>query len=85
MTETLTPFPHPETGELLETKDDFISAMTHIDLRMSPLWIVRRKLREEFASRFDPYLPARRNRTDKQERVASCPAAGVPSNELENV
>lgn len=70
------PFAHPETGELLDTKDEFIDAMNDVDLRMSPMWIVRRQLREEFASRFDPYLPMRRNRTDKQERVASCPRCG---------
>jgi hypothetical protein len=76
MTETLTAFPHPETGELLSTKDEFIDAMNEVDLRMSPLWIVRRQLREEFSTRFDPYLPTRRSRTDKQARVARCPRCG---------
>ena len=76
MTETLTPFVHPETGELLSTKDEFLDALNHIELRMSPMWIVRRQIREEFAKRFDPYLPARRNRSDKQERVALCPRCG---------
>ena len=70
------PFPHPETGELLETKDEFLDAMNEVDFRMSPMWIVRRQLREEFARRFDPYLPARRSRTEKQERVARCPRCG---------
>ena len=69
-------FPHPETGELLETKDQFIDAINEVELRMSPLWIVRRQIREAYADRFDPYLPARRNRTDKQARVASCPRCG---------
>lgn len=70
-------FPHPETGELLETKDEFIDAMNAIELRMSLMWIVRRKIREEFATRFDPYLPTRRKRSDKQELVVSCPRCGV--------
>jgi hypothetical protein len=74
--ETLTPFPHPETGELLETKDEFIDAMNEIDLRMSPMWLTRKQLREAFAERFDPYLPTPRNRTDKQARVARCPRCG---------
>jgi hypothetical protein len=70
------PFPHPETGVLLDTKDEFIEAMNEIDLRMSPMYVVRRQIREEFARRFDPYLPGRRSRSDKQARVAQCPRCG---------
>lgn len=76
MTEVVTPFAHPETGELLETKDQFVDAMNEIELRLSPMWIVRKKIREAFAERFDPYLPAKRNRTDKQDKVARCPRCG---------
>lgn len=76
MPETLAPFVHPETGVVLETKDEFIDAMNEVELRMSPMWIVRRKIREAYAERFDPYLPSPRNRTDKQARVARCPRCG---------
>jgi hypothetical protein len=74
--ETLTPFAHPETGEILETKDEFIDAMNDIELRMSPMWITRRKIREAFAERFEPTLPHPVYRTAKQERVARCPRCG---------
>lgn len=76
MPETLAPFVHPETGQVLETKDDFIDAINAVELRMSPMWILRRKIREAYAERFDPYLPVRRSRTEKQERVARCPRCG---------
>lgn len=69
-------FAHPETGEVLETKEEFLDALREIELRMSPMWVVRRRIREEYAERFDPYLPARRNRTDRQEKVARCPRCG---------
>lgn len=76
MPDVLTPFAHPETGELLETKDDFIEAMNDIELRMSPMWITRRKLREAFAERFDPTLPRPAYRSTTQEKVARCPRCG---------
>lgn len=74
---TLTPFTHPETGEILETKDEFIDAMNDVDLRMSPMWVLRRKLREAFTERFEPTLPSPVYRTVTQEKVARCPRCGV--------
>ena len=80
MPETLTPFAHPETGEILETKDQFIDAITDVELRMSPMWIVRRRIREAYTERFEPTLPERRrDRTEKQERVYRCPRCGLDS------
>lgn len=70
------PFAHPETGEVLATKDQFQNALTEIELRMSPMWIVRRKIREAFADRFEPTLPKAIFRTEKQEKVARCPRCG---------
>lgn len=76
MPETLTTFAHPETGEILSTKDEFIEAMNEIELRMSPMWITRRKIREAYAERFEPTLPDRVYRTVTQEKVARCPRCG---------
>lgn len=76
MPETLTPFAHPETGEVLETRDDFLEALNAIELRMSPMWVVRRKIREAFAERFEPTLPSPVYRTTTQEKVARCPRCG---------
>ena len=76
MPDTLTPFAHPETGEILETKDEFIDAMNEVDLRMSPMWVLRRKLREAFAERFEPTLPSPVYRTVTQDKVARCPRCG---------
>lgn len=66
-------FAHPETGEVLSTKDEFLDAMNEIDLRLSPMYVVRRKLREAFAERFEPTLPHPAYRTDTQAKVARCP------------
>ena len=78
MTETTHPeFMHPETGQILETKDEFVTAMLDIDLRMSPMWVVRRQLREAFTDRFEPTLPDRVYRTVTQEKVARCPRCGA--------
>lgn len=76
MPETLTTFVHPETGEVLETKDDFVDALNEIELRMSPMWVVRRKLREAYADRFEPTLPSPVYRTVTQDKVARCPRCG---------
>jgi hypothetical protein len=74
--DTLTPFVHPETGQVLETKDEFLDALNEIDLRMSPMWVVRRTLREAYADRFEPTLPSPVYRTVTQEKVARCPRCG---------
>lgn len=76
MPETLTTFAHPETGEVLSTKDEFLAALNEIELRMSPMWIVRRKLREAYAERFEPTLPSPVYRTVTQDKVARCPRCG---------
>ena len=70
------PFHHPETGEILTTKDEFLDAMNAIELRMSPMWITRRQLREAFADRFEPTLPSPVYRTVTQDKVARCPRCG---------
>jgi hypothetical protein len=67
------PFPHPETGELLETQGEFQAAVAAIEARMAPFYRLRRVIREEMIRRFEPILPERRRRTDKQELVARCP------------
>lgn len=74
--EHLVAFAHPETGEILETRDQFQDALTEIELRMSPMWIVRRQIREAYAERFDPTLPSPVYRTVTQEKVARCPRCG---------
>ena len=67
---------HPETGEVLETKEDFQAALAAIEKRMEPFWSVRRTLREGYAERFPPVLPAARYRSPTQEKVARCPRCG---------
>ena len=76
MPETLTAFVHPETGEVLSTKDEFLEALNEVELRMSPMWVVRRKLREAYAERFEPTLPSPVYRTVTQDKVARCPRCG---------
>lgn len=77
MTEPFPPFPHPETGELLEAEAQFRAALEEINERLSPLWRVQRAIREAWAERFDPAeMPGRRYRTEKQERVTRCPRCG---------
>jgi len=67
-------FAHPETGEVLESQDDFHKALYDINERLAPLWRVRHDLQMEYTERWKPTLPQRRsNRTDKQEKVARCP------------
>lgn len=72
------PFYHPETAELLETQSEFRRALDEITERMTPLWSVRRRIREAYAERFEPTLPRhRRHRTETQERVYLCPRCGL--------
>ena len=75
MPETTT-FAHPETGEILETKEQFTEALFEVELRMSPLWVTRRRLREAYAERFEPTLPSPVYRTLTQDKVARCPRCG---------
>ena len=73
----MTDYVHPETGEILATEEDWRAALSAVEERLAPIYRVRRSLREEYASRFEAAaLPARRNRTDTQERVARCPRCG---------
>ena len=69
-------FPHPETGELLDSQEDFQAALAAIEERMAPLYRIRRVIREEAAKRFEVRLPRARYRTEKQDRVARCPRCG---------
>lgn len=69
-------FPHPETGELLVTLDDFRVALREIEERMAPLYRTRRSIREEMSERFTVELPPARSRTPTQEKVARCPRCG---------
>ena len=73
MTETTTPFAHPETGEALESLIDFQDALTNVESRLAPLYRLRRALRDEMNLRFDPVLPHKRWQSMTQEKVARCP------------
>ena len=70
-------FCHPETGERLETAEDFAAALTWIEEQMIPYYRVRRNMQDAFARIHPPAeLPAPRYRTDKQNAVARCPRCG---------
>ena len=43
---------------------------------MAPHFRLRRALREAYAERFEPVLPAPRYRSPTQEKVARCPRCG---------
>lgn len=76
MTTDLAPFPHPETGVVLEEHEDFQVALLDVEARIAPLYRVRRALREELTKRFEPVLPERRWQSMTQEKVARCPRCG---------
>ena len=70
-------FPHPETGELLDSREDFDRALADLTEQMMPFYRVRRALVAARAERFDvPDMPAPRYRTVAQEKVAHCPRCG---------
>jgi hypothetical protein len=70
-------FVHPETGVIMETREEFLAALKDIDARMAPLWAERRVLRNALADRFPPpEMPRPRERTATQEKVARCPRCG---------
>jgi hypothetical protein len=69
-------FSHPETGEVLESQDDFLHAIAEVEEKMQPFWKLRRALREAYAERYDPILPRPQSRSQTQERVARCPRCG---------
>jgi hypothetical protein len=67
-------FVHPETGEVLATREDLLAAMTAVEDRMSPLFDLRYKLRTAYLELAEPAeQPAPRYRTPTQEKVARCP------------
>ena len=58
------PFSHPESGELIETHQGFMDALTALEERMQPLYRLRRQLRVGMADRFPaPDMPRPRERT----------------------
>ena len=69
-------FRHPETGELLATAEQWQAALRALEERLAPHFRVRRVLREAYAERFEPVLPAPRYRSPTQEKVARCPRCG---------
>jgi len=69
-------FRHPETGELLSTAEQWQAALRTLEERLAPHFRVRRQLREAYAERFEPVLPAPRYRSPTQEKVARCPRCG---------
>jgi hypothetical protein len=73
------PFPHPETGEALESLEDFRAALRAAEGRLGPIYRLRDALSAAMAERFDPAdLPReRRHRTAKQESVTHCARCGT--------
>ena len=70
-------FTHPETGELLDSQEDFLAALMAIEERMGYLFELRWKIREGGGESLPPaHQPAPRYRTEKQDRVARCPRCG---------
>jgi len=69
-------FVHPETGEVLETREEFQAALAELDARLTPVYRLMRPIREEYAERFEVVLPPVRSRTQIQEKVARCPRCG---------
>lgn len=66
-------FFHPETGELLETQEQFIAVLSAIEEEIAPLYRLRRAIRDVYTARFEPVLPEKRWQSMTQEKVASCP------------
>jgi len=69
-------FRHPETGELLATAEQWQAALRALEVHLAPHFRLRRILREAYAERFEPVLPAPRYRSPTQEKVARCPRCG---------
>ena len=73
----MTDFIHPETGEVLATKEEFLAALMEEEERLSPIYRTRRILREGLVERFEAAeQPAPRYRTPTQEKVSRCPRCG---------
>jgi hypothetical protein len=70
-------FPHPETGELLETREQFLSALRAQEEKLSEIYRTLWPLRDGYAERFEAgEMPRPRHRTATQEKVARCPRCG---------
>lgn len=69
-------FVHPETGEIIATREEWLAALTAVEERLAPIFRIRRELRQAFADRYEPVLPPRRSRTETQEKIARCPRCG---------
>lgn len=78
MGQDVTDYIHPITGEVLATEDEWRAAIRTLEERLSEVYRDLWPLREKYAERFPPAeLPARRYRTDTQEKVARCPRCGT--------
>lgn len=70
-------FTHPETGEVLDSREEFEAAIGELDDRLIPIYRLRNEIRREWGERFQgPELPPPRARTPTQEKVARCPRCG---------
>ncbi len=70
-------YPHPVTGELLETKEEFLAAIAEEERKLGETYRVLWPLRDAHAAAFPPAeLPRVRDRTATQEKVARCPRCG---------
>ena len=70
-------FIHPETGEVLATKEEFLAALLEEEERLSPIYRTVWALRDGMVERFEAAeQPAPRYRTPTQEKVARCPRCG---------
>ncbi len=77
-------YTHPETGEVLSTREDFNAALAAIEEKMAPMYRLRRLIRENAAERFDaPDMPRPARRTAKQDLVVRCPRCGQSYKEEE--
>lgn len=79
-------FTHPETGELLSSREDFQKALADVAERMQPLYRLRRELVRENAEHvIAAALPPPTRRTPTQEKVAHCPRCGgvIPNDPTE--
>lgn len=70
-------FVHPETGEMLECRQDFQDALDEIEEKMKPYYRLRREIQTALATHFEgAALPPPRYRSLTQEKVARCPRCG---------
>lgn len=71
------PYFHPETGEIIESKEEFLDALHALEERLAPIYRYRARIREAYAERYPPAeVPQARHRTAKQDLVVRCPRCG---------